>query len=142
MALTTWDEIVAAREQIAKDRSEIERVMAESVVEDVPNTQPDAGLDERVQRGAAWLDGEIPDWADMINLKTFSIKSSCNCVLGQIGKKQGTSNYELTAERYFGVGNQYGGKVSAMGFYTEQDGNEWNVLQESWERAIAARQTK
>jgi len=137
---------------ITPDQTEIERVIAESIVADPPLVaQPDTSLDPRVQKGAEWLDRTIPGWADLINLKSFKISSSVCCVLGQIGKKQKIGDrYEETAEKLFGPGSCYGGRAKALGFYIEPVydtqsriiNSGWEPLQESWERAIAARQTR
>lgn len=43
-----------------------------------------SSIQERVQRGAQWLDEVRPGWRDEINLKIFDISDCEVCVLGQV----------------------------------------------------------
>lgn len=40
---------------------------------------------ERVARGAEWLDEVKPGWAKLTDLGTLDLRSSSNCVMGQLG---------------------------------------------------------
>lgn len=42
-----------------------------------------ATIAERVQRGAAFLDENFPDWTNEIDLRTLDLSSGCACILGQ-----------------------------------------------------------
>lgn len=39
---------------------------------------------ERVERGAAWLDENVDDWWDKVDLIALDMRSPCRCVLGQL----------------------------------------------------------
>jgi len=39
---------------------------------------------ERIARGAAWLDATVPNWIDRIDLQTLNLWSPWRCVLGQV----------------------------------------------------------
>ena len=41
-------------------------------------------VQERVARGARWLDGVRPGWRDALELRRLHIRSATNCVLGQV----------------------------------------------------------
>jgi hypothetical protein len=41
-------------------------------------------VQERVARGARWLDGVRPGWRDALELRRLDIHSNVNCVLGQV----------------------------------------------------------
>lgn len=41
-------------------------------------------LQERAARGAAWLDQEMPGWANRIDTETLWLGSCTQCVLGQL----------------------------------------------------------
>lgn len=40
-------------------------------------------IEERVLRGAAWMDEHFPGWAEKVNTETIDQSSSINCVMGQ-----------------------------------------------------------
>lgn len=42
-----------------------------------------ATLDERIDAGVAWLDANVPDWLDRIDLDRLDLADTCKCVLGQ-----------------------------------------------------------
>jgi hypothetical protein len=42
------------------------------------------GVQERVARGARWLDEVSPGWRDAMALRTFDLANGCQCVLGQV----------------------------------------------------------
>lgn len=39
---------------------------------------------QRVEAGAAYLDGVLPGWWEKIDLETLNLGSNCRCVLGQL----------------------------------------------------------
>lgn len=41
-------------------------------------------VDERVERGVAFLDRTQPDWKDRVVVNTLTLSSPCDCVLGQV----------------------------------------------------------
>jgi hypothetical protein len=41
-------------------------------------------VQERVARGARWLDEVSPWWRDAMALRTFDLANGCRCVLGQV----------------------------------------------------------
>jgi hypothetical protein len=41
-------------------------------------------LAANVALGADWLDAELPDWAEQIDLRRLDLGSTKNCVLGQL----------------------------------------------------------
>lgn len=41
-------------------------------------------VEDRVKRGAEWLDGEMPGWERKIDLDMLRLDSPCNCILGQL----------------------------------------------------------
>ena len=41
-------------------------------------------LRERVGRGAVYLDNDIPDWAERIDISTLDLTGGDHCVLGQV----------------------------------------------------------
>lgn len=47
---------------------------------------------ERVARGAAWLDANVPGWETRIDLYEFDISSACKCVFGQVFTNEARSS--------------------------------------------------
>lgn len=41
-------------------------------------------IENRVARGVDWLDENVPDWAERVEVKTLEMASPCRCVLGQV----------------------------------------------------------
>jgi hypothetical protein len=41
-------------------------------------------ISERVARGVALLDEHVPNWLETFDLSRFSLRSGCNCVIGQL----------------------------------------------------------
>ena len=41
-------------------------------------------VQERVARGARWLDGVRPGWRDALELRRLNLRHAHNCVLGQV----------------------------------------------------------
>jgi hypothetical protein len=61
-------------------------------------------VQERVARGARWLDGVSPGWRDAIALSTLDIMSNSECVLGQVFSDAAASD-ELTSGTEYAVRN-------------------------------------
>ncbi len=87
----------------------------------------------------AWL----AKWWKKINLRKFDISSSCNCVLGQIGEKDGESEYSsytstsqrlgiLREEDHFGFDTPFA-------FGDGCDTGCYKYLQKLWTRIIRKR---
>jgi hypothetical protein len=49
-------------------------------------------VQERVARGARWLDGVRPGWRDALELSKLDIHSDVNCVLGQVFAEEATAH--------------------------------------------------
>lgn len=43
---------------------------------------------ERVKAGAAWLDENQPGWRDRVDAVRLSLRSGCDCILGQVFEEQ------------------------------------------------------
>lgn len=86
-------------------------------------TQTETAVDERVRRGAAYLDEHGPDqWRDHIDLDRLDIGDGCDCVLGQL--------YGSFAD---GVGElSIGWDGRDLGFF----GHESDDLTEAWRREL------
>ncbi len=59
-------------------------------------------IQERVKKGAELLDQEFgAEWPDRIDTGILDIKSTCNCVLGQLGEEEGKDYSEMLADLGF-----------------------------------------
>lgn len=133
----------------AQEHTEIYKTMAETIV------QEDLPLDERVERGALHLDEHIPGWANKINLERFQISSAENCVIGQLYGDYWNHTINKVAKIYpdrmsaddwncWGSDQKLDKFAAHHGFMTDADPDrtaDWDILQESWVRAIKARQS-
>jgi len=140
--------LMEQREQLARDRYQIDRVMAETIVAE-PETPAEEERDPRVQRGVEWLDQHVPDWANLIKLKTFDIGNSSQCVLGQIYQEEmdpygyalGKHDLEPIDEHTLGF-NIY--DSLDLDLHEERpltsSKEEWDALNNSWKQAIKERQ--
>lgn len=55
-------------------------------------------VEQRVGRGAAWLDAVYPEWWTRIDLGTLDLAHGCRCVLGQLfGTEQHPNGYATVA---------------------------------------------
>lgn len=132
----------------------IERVMAESIVADPPETKPaEDDLDPRVLKGVLYLDEHYPGWANRINLRTFDLSQSENCVVGQlmgsyavnnVAKCFGVENLPTdTVERRLAVwkvGAAYGTLIDDNNLLNTD--TTYTALEEDWRKAIKARQRR
>lgn len=99
-------------------------------------------LAERVARGVALLDREMPDWwrgdrePEPINLDLFDMGASDWCVFGQLEDPGAECAYERMAERMFGL---IRGEMSTdYGVYSR---TSWHypILTEMWREVIEKR---
>lgn len=92
------------------------------------------------ERGAAFLDERLPGWADMIDLDTFNLETTCGCVVGQIESAQHPRRRTPTYNR-FDEGLDALGVTQAeahrYGFFGMNGGS----VDATWRRLIRARQT-
>jgi hypothetical protein len=106
---------------------------------------------ERVSAGIALLDEEIPNWRDKIDLTELNIRSTRNCVLGQVFKTDDDS-WENGYDRGRSVLNFQDcsccsgeGQLNPYdyGFDASQDDDDldvdtqFNQLQEEWKRQLS-----
>ena len=45
--------------------------------------------ENRIERGAAWLDEHHPGWRDKVNVDTLDLSDCTMCVLGQLSGQEG-----------------------------------------------------
>lgn len=115
-------------------------------------------LQAAVDSGAAWLDDNVPYWWKRIDLLTFDITRTCDCVLGQVFEDDmKLENHALVSD-----GNDLDGWTSGfsyacderldraglsatnLGFDTDASGtferrSEFKILQELWTDKISER---
>jgi hypothetical protein len=90
-------------------------------------------LAENVDRGAAFLDKEIPDWRNKINVSILEMDSESNCVASQLFSNRYSlfiNKFKLTREQaiHFGfIAPDHGGK--------EHD-SQYSLLNELWKAKI------
>ena len=109
------------------------QAVAETAVADPPD------MLRTVKRGVELLDREHPGWADKIDLRKFDLKSSSECVIGQV-----FGEYEDNVQRVVHADNLDGDDGYEYGFNIDDagDSEEWHVAEDQWRRAIEARQLK
>lgn len=108
---------------------------------------------ERVDRGADWLDEHTPYWWKIVELRTFDIRFGCRCVLGQVfdadfrhetalngGVPAQDDPYNYVCRILFEpqglVDEDLGFDVSR---WTEDSTKEYEILQSLWETKIKER---
>lgn len=90
---------------------------------------------ERVAAGAQWLNDNVPDWWQRIDLDRLDVRSECRCVLGQI-----YGHYSVAPKTAWWSDPDHGyGKWLAdwRGFDTATD-DEVEALTAEWRRVIEA----
>jgi hypothetical protein len=93
------------------------------------------------QNGVDLLDAEIPYWYEKIDLETFDIRSSSNCVLGQLG------GFGIM-QSYLGFETMHETRVHGFEAFGTEDiietrltiENQYDELQKLWYDAIDTRQ--
>lgn len=101
---------------------------------------------DRVTRGVEFLDTEVPDWRDYIDLETLDIASGDNCVLGQVfralGHDAGESGFIyalMVYGDYFTMGGTEWQDSRAFAFHgTTSYGHEAAVLNRAWRLVLTA----
>lgn len=89
----------------------------------------------RVRHGVAFLDGVLgPRWPFLIDLDSFQIDDTCNCVLAQLNEAEtgGNADYDDGVSEFLD-----GNEVRAIDFGFNIDGDEWgyghySTLQQAW----------
>lgn len=92
-------------------------------------------IQQRVDRGVAWLDKNHPGWADRIDLNKFEMNNCFNCVMGQL---TGDFNRWHLAKNKFDFRIPVDLGFLATEVYDDQD-PEYLLLQEEWQRRIVRR---
>lgn len=86
-------------------------------------------LEERVDRGARFLDQQMPGWYQRINVHALQMQNSCLCILGQLhggNYTRGRQELDIAA-----------GESSEYGFNASQ--RLYERLRELWIREIELR---
>jgi hypothetical protein len=102
-------------------------------------------LQERVQKGAAWLDEYHPTWAGLIDLEILDLGDGCKCVLGQLFGPQydlcdvvaGAIRWEDLAGFGFCLAADFDNTMVGM----VSRGRAWQLLDELWYDEIEWRQS-
>ncbi len=85
--------------------------------------------EQAVARGIAWLDANVPEWQDKIDVERLDLKYPCDCVLGQLDGDFYQAVWERRLERH---------EVTRMGF-AAVSGVPYPVLTAAWRRALKQR---
>ena len=94
-------------------------------------------IDERVAKGAAWLDEEHPGWRENIDPEILDMTSCLSCILGQVYENYWWSPI---TKRWTDADDR---KAAAMGFNIDfnltgdEVEAEFKLLTESWLRELA-----
>jgi hypothetical protein len=92
----------------------------------------DEQIRERVERGAKFLDEQMPEWIDEIDLNTLALRSPCRCVLGQLfgDYSEGVDALDLDFP-----------DEEDRGFHIafDETRSRWEELTEAWKSLILAR---
>lgn len=104
-------------------------------------------LQERVDRGAAWLDLVYPEWWTHVDLGRLQLADSCRCVLGQVFRATNAhwsddSGFEriVSLLEHAGMYEQGDGFwTSDHGFSLNETAGSWADLDEAWIATIKAR---
>jgi hypothetical protein len=113
-------------------------------------------VEERVARGAAWLDEREPGWwlPGRFNLSEFNIVQPCHCVMGitfrraiqgapwQSGYHYGRSLLDQDDDGYSGSAYDVAVELGfdALGFVGGTTSRDFELLQLEWNRVIYQRQ--
>lgn len=96
-------------------------------------------IQQRVKRGAEWLDANVPGWWTAVELGLLDLSAGCQCVIGQIdGDSYGHGMEEL------GRNPLHDKWAIAHGFDSRTRrhvyGSDFAALTKAWAKAIALRQ--
>jgi hypothetical protein len=106
-------------------------------------------VSERVTRGVAFLDREVPDWRSRIVINDLDLSSTCSCVVGQVFGEDAAQEegYEDGFDLYYHTYVKRDDPVDAPAFYGfdcqwDEDGSvaivSYTALQEEWTRVLQA----
>jgi hypothetical protein len=90
-------------------------------------------VQERVARGARWLDGVSPGWRDAIAVSALDIASNTHCVLGQVFSDAAASDTFTSGAEYAvrnvvpGLKSRDWGVCSALSALESLDCADWLV---------------
>lgn len=90
-------------------------------------------LQERVARGAAYLDERTPGWWKRVDLEALNLGDSCDCILGQVDRRGywlSCRDRSLSDEQQWELGFHAGHFASAW---------VWNGLENHWIAEIKRR---
>lgn len=116
---------------------------------------------ERVQAGVDWLDINAPGWVDKVEVISFNIRNTCQCVLGQVFASKVNESQGI----YDGFGYVTTGREKVLSweesenlgfdqpeppmkaYMTDEDWEQFDIqneqnwvdLQKEWERVITER---
>lgn len=88
----------------------------------------------RVALGAALLDKEVPGWRKRINANTLSVRSLCNCPLGQLFQSYANGCHSISLVTW--------GDFAEHGFdidigIRDEDGNDlYDQLTNEWRKVV------
>ena len=86
----------------------------------------------RAAAGAAFLDGQVPGWAERINLGQLDMGSCYRCILGQLGGRyeDAVDDFALNWEDEVGLGFMRPAR---------EGGGAWQLLRDAWAAEIVRR---
>ena len=97
--------------------------------------------DQRVMRGAAWLDTVKPGWHELVDTSDFHVFDPKRCVLGQVFREEADAHPDYS-DGYTFAWEQRGltsHNITAFGFCTGGGFNS-SELNKAWTIFITARQ--
>jgi hypothetical protein len=113
-----------------------------------------ASIQERVAKGAAFLDGAMPGWRDAVEPDALEIEDSCRCVCGQVFSEHAEavvtydedgcasgyfSGFEYAIGRYATSedwAHDHGFAVSVWSGSARERMQQWKDLEREWRRVI------
>jgi hypothetical protein len=93
-------------------------------------------VEDRVAAGIVWLDSQEPDWRERVNIETFNIRQTCDCVLGQVFEDNARSDWASGFDYVVSTGLLSVRERVDFGFDSLLD-TEWEPLQAEWTRVLA-----
>lgn len=91
-------------------------------------------IEERVARGAAWLDETLPGWERRIDLAQLNLANACRCVLGQISGDYWSAPWPRTE-----MDNRHYGFVCGAPPEDQTISEAYSELDEAWISLIKER---
>lgn len=95
-----------------------------------------------VENGVTWLDANIPDWIDRIDVDTLDLQDCVKCVLGQLfdptepGAPQEYGGFTYASNRYFSRDFE---TLVFYGFEADTERHSYDELTEAWRSVILER---